>query len=126
MQDRALQRLASAGLSGHGWSPASARFLKDDATFKFLVEQIEGLSSQARLRSSFVAVALISPVVPARSVLVRVIAVLVRVAAGVLASQNGSFLKAGLDRIVIFELWYGPGRWGGPTRLSFKGRASAE
>ena len=45
----ALQRLASAGLSGHGWSPASARFLTDDATFRFLVEQIEGLSSQAQV-----------------------------------------------------------------------------
>ena len=40
--------------------------------------------------------------------------------------RNGSFLKAGLYRIVIFGLWYRSGLWGGPKRLLYKGRSSAE
>ena len=39
------------------------------------------------------------------------VAVLLRVAAGGLPSQNGSFLKGGLYRIVIFGVWLGSGLW---------------
>ena len=39
------------------------------------------------------------------------VALLVRVAAGVLASQNGSFLKAALVQNRIFGVWCGSGLW---------------
>ena len=45
----ALLRPTGAEHDGRGWSPVSARFLKDDSTFRFLVERIEGLSSQAQV-----------------------------------------------------------------------------
>ena len=43
------------------------------------------------------------------------VAVQLRVAAGGLASQNGSFLKGGLYRIVIFGVWLGSGLWRAKT-----------
>ena len=59
--------------------------------------------------------------------LVRGIAVLVRVAAGVLANQNGSFLKTGLVQNRHFwALVRVRALEGGPKRLILKGRASTE